>query len=164
MTEIVLPKSRRKRGDGDTHRRCGDCTLCCTVMGVDDYPGGKDPGVQCPDVCSRGCRVYATRPQTCRDFACLWVQGGLPKWMRPNKIGIVFVSEYLQGQDVMLGHIGLAIGDRWLQNTALVEYLTKLGVRALPVLVGETGSGKVSHRFDQNGMSVRPPELDEDEG
>lgn len=162
MTEVKLAKSRRKHGDGDTHRRCGECTLCCRVMGVEDYePEPKKPGDLCPDVCSRGCRRYATRPESCRVFACLWVQGGLAKWMRPDKIGIVFVPDDTGGRDALLGHVDLRIGDRWLREPLLVDYFRAISERGLVVALGPTGSGMVTHQFVNGHLMVRPPELDE---
>lgn len=162
MTEVKLAKSRRRHGDGDTHRRCGDCTACCTIMGVEDYqPEPKKPGVACPDVCSRGCRRYATRPASCRDFACLWVQGGLPKWMRPDRIGIVFVGDDTDGREALLGHVDLKVGDRWLQDRALVDHFAAMSTFGLIVALGPSGSGKVHHQFVNGHLMVRPPELDE---
>jgi hypothetical protein len=53
-------------------RACGDCTLCCKVMAIEEIakPDGQwcrhcEPG--------RGCLVYETRPAECRGFNCLWL-------------------------------------------------------------------------------------------
>jgi len=52
---------------------CGTCTLCCKVMGVPDL--NKLPGEWCvhcdPKV---GCKIYDDRPESCKDFECLWLQ------------------------------------------------------------------------------------------
>jgi hypothetical protein len=50
-------------------RTCGTCTLCCKLLSVEalDKPVGK----WCQHcVIGRGCLVYNTRPQECRDFYC----------------------------------------------------------------------------------------------
>ena len=55
-----------------TARRCGDCTLCCKVMAVEAL--GKPGGTWCTH-CKpgRGCLIYDTRPDECRDYSCLWL-------------------------------------------------------------------------------------------
>ena len=70
-------------------RTCGGCTICCAIMGVKEMgkPGGRicadaDPG--------HGCGRYETRPEGCRKFACLWLQGTLPTAARPDRLGVMF--------------------------------------------------------------------------
>jgi hypothetical protein len=54
-------------------RSCGSCTMCCKVYEVpliDNKPRGQwckhcKPG--------RGCDIWETRPQFCRDFHCHWI-------------------------------------------------------------------------------------------
>jgi hypothetical protein len=54
-------------------RSCGSCTMCCKVYEVppiDNKPRGQwckhcKPG--------RGCGIWETRPQFCRDFHCHWI-------------------------------------------------------------------------------------------
>ena len=48
-------------------RACGSCTLCCKVIAVTDF--NKLPGVWCAHcVRGKGCGIYETRPQICRDY------------------------------------------------------------------------------------------------
>ena len=53
-------------------RECGDCTLCCKVMAIEQL--AKPASAWCPH-CKpgRGCRIYADRPAECRAFSCLWL-------------------------------------------------------------------------------------------
>ncbi len=55
-----------------TARQCGDCTLCCKIMAIEEL--AKPAGQWCRH-CepSRGCLTYGTRPSECRDFDCLWL-------------------------------------------------------------------------------------------
>lgn len=55
------------------NRACGSCTLCCTLVPVDLHEGHKDGGVKCRHVCSRGCRIYKTRPDPCQYWSCRWL-------------------------------------------------------------------------------------------
>lgn len=50
-------------------RECGDCTLCCKIMGIRELD--KPPGVWCGHCRpARGCAIYDSRPQECRKFVC----------------------------------------------------------------------------------------------
>ena len=73
-------------------RFCGDCTLCCTIMGVPEI--GKPEKVQCR-FAGAGCACYQTRPQECRDYSCWWLIEGaqrvqyLREEERPDKSGVL---------------------------------------------------------------------------
>jgi hypothetical protein len=75
-----------------TVRACGDCTLCCKVMAIEEL--SKPPGQWCGH-CQpgRGCRIYDDRPAECRDFNCLWLidERFGPHW-RPNKSKLVLTT------------------------------------------------------------------------
>jgi len=50
---------------------CGGCTFCCKFMGVVEL--GKVDGVWCDHACyGKGCGIYESRPQSCRDFQCYY--------------------------------------------------------------------------------------------
>jgi hypothetical protein len=65
-------------------RKCGECTLCCTTQRV---PELEKPGYTACQFCEikKGCKIYDTRPKSCRDFDCAWLQGDMPDWMWPYK-------------------------------------------------------------------------------
>ena len=75
--------------DVDSERACGECTLCCTVLRVDELH--KPGGVPCPKLSADppGCGIHATRPRICRRYRCLWLQGGLEEEDRPDRLGAV---------------------------------------------------------------------------
>jgi hypothetical protein len=72
-------------------RECGPCTLCCTLLRVDELR--KLGGVRCaalrraPE--APGCGIHATRPGVCRAYACLWLSGGLEEADRPDLLGAI---------------------------------------------------------------------------
>ena len=52
-------------------RACRSCTLCCDLPDIDALD--KPANTLCRHcVRDRGCRAYAARPATCRDFLCAW--------------------------------------------------------------------------------------------
>ncbi|MGQ9372000.1 hypothetical protein [Azospirillum sp. ST 5-10] len=72
--------------DEANKRTCGDCTLCCKLMGV---PELKKPAARWCDACDRGsgCTVYAERPPSCRNFECFWLMDeAFPDDLRPDRI------------------------------------------------------------------------------
>lgn len=73
---------------------CGDCSACCELMGVQEL--GKPYGVNCNHQCAAGCAIYANRPQSCRDFLCVWkIVPDMPLEMRPDKSGIMYHIDLL---------------------------------------------------------------------
>lgn len=74
-------------------KSCGDCGLCCKLMGVTalDKPAGK----WCRHFSkAAGCRIYDDRPGDCRVFNCLWLLTDAlgPDW-KPSVCGFVLHSE-----------------------------------------------------------------------
>lgn len=75
-------------------RSCGDCTACCVVKGVAEL--GKPTQTACRHLCEAGCGIYALRPGSCRDYACLWRQGWVEgdERRRPDNLGVLFDYEH----------------------------------------------------------------------
>lgn len=68
---------------------CGDCTVCCTIMNVEEL--SKPAQVPCEHA-NKGCEIYETRPQSCRNFQCLWSNNFIEgdERRRPDKLGLMF--------------------------------------------------------------------------
>lgn len=76
----------------DPPRKCGSCTLCCTVIPVLELK--KPKGVRCEHLrFGKGCTIYADRPRSCRQWSCRWLMqpellpGG---WLRPDHSHVIF--------------------------------------------------------------------------
>jgi len=69
------------------NRACGDCTACCTAIGVEEL--GKPYACPCHHLCGKGCGIYKDRPESCKAFGCLWLDGWAGPAMRPDKSGII---------------------------------------------------------------------------
>ncbi len=71
-------------------RTCGGCTACCTIVPVVLPSGHKPAGERCPHQFSKGCRIYARRPDPCQAWTCRWMfdedAGGL---RRPDLSGYI---------------------------------------------------------------------------
>ena len=70
-------------------KACGDCGLCCKLIGVKELE--KAPHVWCRYFKkSSGCTVYESRPQGCADFACDWLlDEQLDDAWRPDRAGFI---------------------------------------------------------------------------
>jgi hypothetical protein len=69
-------------------RECGACSLCCTVLRVDELRKlGGTPCVHQRE--GGGCRIHPTRPAICRAYQCLWLRGALGDDDRPDRLGAV---------------------------------------------------------------------------
>ncbi|MGQ3039760.1 MAG: YkgJ family cysteine cluster protein [Brevundimonas sp.] len=72
---------------------CGDCGLCCKLMGVSalDKPAGR----WCRQFSkASGCAIYDARPDDCRIFNCLWLlTEALDDNWKPSVAGFVLHSE-----------------------------------------------------------------------
>jgi hypothetical protein len=56
-------------------RACGDCSLCCKILGVEEIQ--KPAGKWCQHCkAGRGCTIYENRPAACRHFSCQWLVDG----------------------------------------------------------------------------------------
>lgn len=71
-------------------RTCGTCTQCCKTMFVPEI--AKPSGANCTHCVARtGCGIYETRPDSCRQFACLWLLlPDMPHRLRPDQTKVVF--------------------------------------------------------------------------
>src|ERR1700720_4216740 len=74
------------------NRTCGDCTLCCKVMAIEQL--AKAINSWCPHCRpGRGCLIYANRPAECRTFSCLWlVNDLLDQHWKPSKSRLVLTT------------------------------------------------------------------------
>ena len=90
-------------------RACGPCSLCCTLLRVDELaklggtpcvhqrkaaerprsePKASEGGPQL-GMAEGGCSIHPRRPAICRAYRCLWLQGRLGPGDRPDRLGAV---------------------------------------------------------------------------
>lgn len=75
-------------------------------MGVKELE--KPPNKHCAHECDKGCAIYATRPQSCAGYQCLWLLEADPEAKapirflreeeRPDKTGVMFEISALGGE------------------------------------------------------------------
>lgn len=133
----------------DTGRTCGDCTACCTVMGVDELDKAQwQPCAQMRDRnddarrCG-GCSVYSDRPASCAAFKCLWLAGLIlaREDDRPDRSGLVLIPVENARQAVTAFELWKGAASRG-PGKRLVD---RLRAAQLEVLVGNpTGMRKLT--------------------
>lgn len=76
-------------GEITTKNECGNCVLCCELLPIIELK--KPPSVLCSD-CSinKGCNIYNERPNSCKNFDCVFLKTDTDKHLRPDKTGVVF--------------------------------------------------------------------------
>jgi hypothetical protein len=114
-------------------RECGNCTACCTIPSIAelDKPVRTDckfllqpPTAHSEDLKSgllilnqfegreKGCAIYENRPQTCRNFQCLWLTGDWGREEdRPDRLGIMPV--YTQQDIIFFWEVWEGAADTW---------------------------------------------------
>ena len=69
---------------------CGACTACCTLLPIE--PIDKPVNTPC-QYCDGGCSIYNSKPETCTEFACAYLQDeNVSEGLRPDKCGIIFIK------------------------------------------------------------------------
>jgi hypothetical protein len=106
-------------GERPGGKSCGDCSLCCKLMSVEEL--NKPRNVWCQHlVRGKGCGIYETRPDVCREFYCRWMDDPAlgPEW-KPNKSKMVLAHH---GEDRLTVYVDPGATGAWCQE----PYLSRL--------------------------------------
>lgn len=71
----------------ENNRVCGDCQACCYAPRLDEMK--KPSFTRCRNQGEGECTDYDNRPDLCRKFECLWLQGHWEENDRPDKSGMM---------------------------------------------------------------------------
>lgn len=76
-------------------QKCGECYLCCVLPEIVEADSADNEICRhcAPARKGKSCKIYARRPQVCKDFWCMWAQ--MPYVgpdIRPDKIGMFFIK------------------------------------------------------------------------
>ena len=116
-----------------TGRACGDCSLCCKVLKIDELQKPKDQW--CKDCLpgAGGCSIYDTRPTCCRTFACAWlIDPTLPEEWRPtrSKMVVRVAAPEKQGWLSCEVHVNSEFPDIW-RSESYRRHLRALAYKGL---------------------------------
>jgi len=143
--------------------RCGDCHSCCKSFGWIDDNQIKliDLDIQyewdrCNKLCDNNrCTIYSTRPQSCNDFECLYVESDLPEEYLPDTIGFVTNLRYDQKGHFLnivpneSGKTGVTPEEFWTNNYENIHVMktTAEEVWAVPVYAINIATASGSETF-----------------
>ena len=115
-------------------RECGECSLCCTVLRVDELR--KLGGTPCVHQrAGGGCGIHPRRPGICRAYRCLWLGGGLRDGDRPEALGAVLdvvstgASTWLEIREAQPGAF---------ERSARLREIAQEYRQSMPVRIGDT--------------------------
>lgn len=91
--------------------------MCCKMMKVEELEKRDDRWCQHCQIGS-GCRIYDTRPESCRIYECVWLQSQrmdkpLPLELRPDKSRVI-IGTMNRGEEVVL-YVSQERPDAWRQ-------------------------------------------------
>jgi len=145
---------------------CGTCTACCRIF---DIPELSKPAGKWCDHCAigRGCQIYDSRPEVCREFRCFWLisQGRedprerLAPELRPDKCKVVLSAST---SDSIIAATTMPGAPLAWQRPDVIGFIKNLTSGGLAVVVGAPRS-TVRTMLDRDGMhEVRMTEPDAD--
>lgn len=147
-----------------TERTCGECTLCCKVLGVAEIK--KPPNVWCQhSATKKGCQIYNDRPSSCKEFSCVWLLSPdkMGDHLRPDKTHVVLASFDRPGATGLSAYVdpGYPSAYREGQIGELINTVAKkttvlviLGQRALTKLGGQWIECKTERRGDEYAGTI----------
>jgi len=120
--------------------RCGSCTLCCRLTAIPELQKPLNTWCHCCEI-NKGCRVYKTRPQSCRKFECVWYKKRdlLPE-LRPDRCGVMF--EKLFGTNTYLALLSSENSRAWHVPPVKTAILGLLESGAVVIVLIGTGTEK----------------------
>lgn len=145
------------------NRTCGACVACCQHLNIDEPALIKPAGQLCPNHDGTGCTIYATRPQTCRDWFCLWRRDeNLPETANPAACGVVFSVDRTENPPNLFEHlfiVGRAInGPEDFQHpdtqTSLKHFIRE---GTLPVWLAHGGTKQLVYPHPELAVLIQNP-------
>lgn len=115
---------------------CDGCTACCKTMKIREL--NKPAHTWCQHCrIGVGCGIYATRPESCRVYECVWLQsqrGGRPLALelRPDKSRVV-MGVTNQGDDLVL-YVSPDRPDAWKRG-GIAKFVAEMRAKGFAVVV-----------------------------
>jgi hypothetical protein len=135
-------------------RTCGECRACCTACAVNELD--KPINTPCKHLAPVGCGIYESRPQSCRDYDCAWLHGHFADEHRPDRTGIVWSFEQIDGFDGLLVHATLASPNISLERIEQLFNLLKRTSAHQLILQIIPHDLRVGPRANIHGRPVKP--------
>ena len=130
-------------------RECGECTVCCVQMSVDDPDLKKDDNVPCPHmIAHRGCSIHDRLPVTCKAWFCGWRFLNFSEAMRPDRSHVLLAPELRSPPGYAAGGLRIILTheDREaLFRDELLDFIAKCVAGNVPIFLS-WGDGAFAKR------------------
>ena len=83
--------------------KCGSCQVCCEVLRIDEI--SKPAHSRCTNQVKTGCKIYESRPNSCKVYQCEWLKNGEPEDNRPDRLGILFSERFTEDNKWVTMHV-----------------------------------------------------------
>lgn len=125
---------------------CGSCMMCCQILDIPEL--NKPPGPDCPNcMTGGGCKIYASRPQLCRDFECDWIrERELGPMLRPDRCRVLLMEEADTDRYLAVTHPDRPMD--WLKNKQIFQHLVFMAKQGREVVAK---SGTKAWRVFESG-------------
>lgn len=115
---------------------CDGCTACCKVMKIRELEKPAHTWCKHCEI-GVGCGIYATRPESCRIYECVWLQsqrGGKPlaPELRPDKSRVVM--GVTNGGDDLVLYVSPDRPDAWKRG-GTGQFVAEMRAKGFTVLV-----------------------------
>ena len=116
-------------------RECGNCSLCCEVMAVEDI--NKKEYQKCENQ-GLGCRIHNEKPDQCKSFACAWLEGNIPYDLKPDNVGFFVTSQGTEDYPLVSIHSKWSL-DKLKKRKLATQWLDAVTKSVPGVFVGANG-------------------------
>jgi len=112
---------------------CGNCSLCCKSMQIDELSKPSDVWCEhCNVGAHHACTIYNERPEECSAFHCFWRAESWPEKFRPDRCKVIFSS--LPGVETIMCNTDNGRPDAW-KKKEIVRVIEILKSKGRPVIV-----------------------------
>lgn len=118
---------------------CLGCMACCESLPINDIKLTKPEGVLCVH-CDNGCSIYDDRPESCRNFDCMYnLAADMDISLRPDKLNVIFEGITTKIQLALVHHNHI---DDWKTDT-LMDHIAKLNADGISVVISSFRTGMI---------------------
>ena len=155
MSQQAIENGWLLYGEPVRSRSCGNCRLCCTLVPTELPDGMKPSGVRCKHLGSKGCTIYARRPDPCRWWSCKWLFDPDTKELRrPDHSGYI-IDPMLD--TILAGDNPVSCVQVWVDPTRREAHRDPALRRYLQRVSDEHGAVAIIRWSSSEGFVLVPP-------
>jgi len=112
-------------------KECGECTMCCELLPIPELQ--KPESILC-GFCkiNKGCSVYKNRPNSCKEFNCVYIQDeDVDLELRPDNSKVMF--EKVTDTLYLALELPRDIGS-W-RETKVLDFIEQLNKKGISIIV-----------------------------